>query len=568
MASWLDTNNGDFGFPVVDTTQQQMPPPDAAPQFPGPPSAPQVPTALLQGGAPQVPPQSAPAGNKGGLSIGDYIALAIEGFASGATGKAPQGAKIIQQRQQAELQQKALQLQQIQEIPKAINLLQEMRDNLKDETKATMAPKIAQHLKDALGADYFTPEVVNEFLAPGSSALNDFKNGFEFVKLLPETSQRNIFNVWKKNPAAAEKQISDMALNVATQLISSGKEVPDPIKNALYGESRKKFDERSGEMAFNKIIAASEGVPPEKLKDVTLQQLDKTYPGANSMTDQQKMDLNSAGYSQIKTKNLMEAESKAKIESVATQAANERAAMREENINARHLETTNRMMQQFAETNAIAREHLRLSQEAGNRAQEKQASNYFVYNPTTKMVEPAEQGNPNAKYVNPKEAEFLRRVEPAQMALGQLKGIIERVNKIPTGVLQDIVNTKGGEGTLMSRTVQEQVTKKYGEQVAADVALFDHWKTQLATHYDSAVMGARGAGNIQMLELQRAKLPTLLDMPKIRMEKANAVETIMQSTVGQVVKRAGGPTPTTPPNASGSQSGGNKDQRLKNIFGD
>ena len=182
--------------------------------------------------------------SRAGLSASDYLGLALEGFASGYAGKQPQGPRLLAERIRAAQRDRQLQLQQFQEIPTAINLLQEMRDNLKDENKTAMAPKIAAHLKDVLGLDFFTPDVVNEYLQSGSNALEDFKNGYEFVKLLPEQTQRNVFNLWKKNPAAAEKQISDFALNAATQIAGTGKPIDDVIKNALFGDAKAKLQER------------------------------------------------------------------------------------------------------------------------------------------------------------------------------------------------------------------------------------------------------------------------------------------------------------------------------------
>lgn len=190
---------------------------------------------------------AAPAARPDALSGTQWLGLALEGFASGAAGRAPQGAAILergraaaqqkeQQDRQFKLQEEAIAQHKFENFPKNVKAISELRDILTDEQKKQAGPGLAEWFDNASGfklGPAFTDGLLNN---PGKA--EGLVELYEFLKGLPKPFLNKLAAAIEKNPERTDKILEPFAAQAAQAQIKSGVEVSLGLRMYLSEDTR------------------------------------------------------------------------------------------------------------------------------------------------------------------------------------------------------------------------------------------------------------------------------------------------------------------------------------------
>ena len=227
------------------------------------------------------------------------IGLGVEGFASGFAGRAPQGPALLQRKQLAQQQQQQdAEKMQLDKLGMGLKVWEEIRKAAETIDDPKMAESMAQFLSGTmktLGHNYSKEEISQAILNP--ERIDDILRRYPDLK-------RTGFN---------KKQILQYA--------------NDPLTRERVD---KELDKVRGKEAFTALLQGKDKTQEidgeqKKLSDLSWQQLLDLHPDVGRLSEEDKWQLNEAGYSKIKPKELIAAEKKGAIESTATRAADIRA---------------------------------------------------------------------------------------------------------------------------------------------------------------------------------------------------------------------------------------------------
>lgn len=147
---------------------------------------------------------------------------------------------------------RALDQQQIRDLPQTISALEMLRDNIDESKKETVIPQIQKFFEKS----GLPPEMISEMLQKGSYAIERFNSQYKFAENYLDDNEKR--SLWRQIKAGqgdkVDKRMSQIALNVTSRAIREGRDdIPENAIEAMNADDRKNFGDRASQAVEERV---------------------------------------------------------------------------------------------------------------------------------------------------------------------------------------------------------------------------------------------------------------------------------------------------------------------------